>query len=101
MPTKARSSTASKQRRQDHSRGTAHQRGYTSRWRRYSEQYRRANPLCVACKAQGKIRLAEHVDHIEAVSGPADPKFWWESNHQSLCQSCHSTKTRREGGSNL
>lgn len=82
----------------DRARGSSSQRGYTSRWQRYSRSFRKANPLCVNCSAQGLIRPSEHVDHIKAVSGADDPLFWDKSNHQALCQSCHSRKTIREDG---
>lgn len=57
-----------------------------------------ANPLCVVCKAEGHIRLADHVDHIKAISGPNDPLLFDPLNHQSLCQHHHNLKTIREDG---
>lgn len=98
MPTKARSSSARRQQRQDKARGNSCQRGYGWKWRKYSEAYRQSNPLCVQCKAEGHIRLAEHVDHIQAVSGPDDPGFWDADNHAGLCAHHHSLKTVREDG---
>lgn len=83
-------------RQYDKGRGTASQRGYTSAWARYSRAYRRKNPLCVMCQAEGRLRVADHVDHIKAVSGPDDPLFWEPSNHQSICISHHSQKTAKE-----
>jgi len=80
----------------DNERGTAHSRGYGSRWARYSKQYRVDHPLCVLCEKKGILTVAQCVDHIEAVSDKDDPKFWLESNHQSLCNSCHSEKTAKE-----
>ena len=82
----------------DASRGTATQRGYSARWAEYSRLYRIEHPLCVMCKAQGRVTASEHVDHIKPVTGPDDPLFWEPSNHQALCQSCHSIKTAREDG---
>lgn len=84
--------------RYDQERGTATSRGYNFRWSKYSKQYRVEHPLCVMCKAKGILTLAECVDHIEPVNGADDPKFWDESNHQSLCHSCHSEKTAKEDG---
>lgn len=78
--------------RQDELRGTASQRGYGSRWARYARIYKRANPLCRACEAQGIVTPAYVVDHIEPVTGPDDPLFWEPSNHQGLCERCHSIK---------
>jgi len=77
----------------DANRGTATERGYTYEWTQYSIRYRHAHPLCVMCQAEGRVTAATCVDHIKPVSGPDDPLFWVESNHQSLCDSCHSKKT--------
>lgn len=84
--------------RYDNSRGTASERGYDSRWTKYSKIYRMNNPLCVRCSEKGKVNLAECVDHIKPVENKNDPLFWLESNHQSLCNSCHSEKTAKEDG---
>lgn len=81
----------------DNDRGTAHSRGYNYRWQQYSKQYRINHPLCVMCEKEGKLTLAECVDHIEAVDGPDDPLFWDENNHQSLCNVCHNVKSEAEG----
>ena len=80
----------------DNSRGTASSRGYDSKWSSYSRRYRVNNPLCVKCEERGKLTLAQCVDHITPVTGPDDPLFFDESNHQSLCNSCHSFKTASE-----
>ena len=79
--------------RYDNERGTSASRGYGSRWTKYSKQYRENNPLCVHCQKEGRLTLAQCVDHIKAVSGPDDPLFYDVSNLQSLCQTCHSRKT--------
>lgn len=87
--------------RYDKERGTAASRGYNARWAAYSRRYRKENPLCVDCLARGVLTSVEHgghVDHVKAVSGPDDPLFWEPSNHQSLCQPCHSAKTAGEDG---
>jgi len=66
-----------------------------ARWVKGSRRHRRANPLCVACKAEGKITEAQCVDHIKPIGTPGvDP--YDESNWQSLCKSHHSAKTIRE-----
>lgn len=77
-------------------RETAAQRGYGRRWRNYSQQFRRENPLCGRCLAVGEVTPAECVDHIKPVTGSDDPNFWNPANHQSLCWSCHSIKTQTE-----
>ncbi len=71
----------------DRRRGSSAARGYGSRWQRYRSGYLRRHPLC-PCGAP-----ATDVDHVQAVSGPADPLFWQGANHQALCHACHSRKT--------
>jgi 5-methylcytosine-specific restriction enzyme A len=73
-------------------------RGYGYRWQRYRRAYLEAHPLCVDPRHGEVVVLAADVDHIEAVSGPNDPLFWVESNHQSLCHEHHSEKTATENG---
>lgn len=80
----------------DRQRGTAAQRGYDNHWAKYSIQYRAEHPLCIQCLNQGRTTPVGHVDHIIPVTGPDDPRFWDESNHQPLCRSCHSRKTAQE-----
>jgi 5-methylcytosine-specific restriction protein A len=70
-------------------RGSRHQRGYTSKWSRYSKAYLMMNPICVRCYNAP----SQHTDHIVPVTGPNDPLFWDPANHQGLCHSCHSKKT--------
>ncbi|MHC4176876.1 MAG: HNH endonuclease signature motif containing protein [Planctomycetota bacterium] len=52
-------------------------------------------PLCVACAAEGKTTVAQHVDHIRPACGNA-ALFWAPANLQSLCAHHHSQKTVRE-----
>ena len=81
----------------DRQRGTATQRGYNSRWVRYSKQYRLAHPLCVECYKEGKLTPATCVDHIIPHKG--DMKLFWDpDNHQSLCTYHHGLKTAAEDG---
>ena len=82
----------------DRVRGTATERGYDHRWAKYSRWYRSQHPLCVECERQGRVKPSEHVDHVQAVTGPDDPLFWAESNHEALCRPCHSRKTAKEDG---
>ena len=54
------------------------------------------NPLCVACRAEGRLECATVVDHIVPHKG--DPILFWDrTNWQSMCKSCHDAKTAREG----
>lgn len=91
---------ASKQERQrasDQRRGSSTARGYGYRWQRYRERFLKEHPLCIACEREGKIRLANEVDHIKPHRGNAG-LFWDSRNHQSLCKPCHSRKTATEAG---
>jgi 5-methylcytosine-specific restriction protein A len=74
------------------------QRGYGSSWQRYREAYLGDHPVCVDPDKRhpGVLMPATDLDHIQAVSGPDDPRFWDRENHQPLCHGCHSFKTVRE-----
>jgi 5-methylcytosine-specific restriction protein A len=93
----------------DRERGNSHQRGYTWEWRKYAKAWLRAHPLCgdrrdgrsvehSQCRREGRNVLGSDVDHIQAVDGPGDPRFWDDGNHQTLCHVCHSVKTSTEDG---
>nr|WP_217706321.1 HNH endonuclease [Paenalkalicoccus suaedae] len=84
-------------RRLDKERGTAHERGYNSRWRKARLFYLRRHPLCKRCADNGQDVPAQVVDHIIPHKGDAK-LFWAEVNWQSLCKSCHDTKTAKEDG---
>lgn len=81
---------------QDQQRGTAHQRGYSYRWQKYSKWFL-DQPENVFCKLQleGCTNLAECVDHIDPPNGPNDPRFWDRNNHQAACLHCNSKKGRK------
>lgn len=83
-------------REHDERRGSAHSRGYDSKWAKVSRGHLRQHPLCVCCKANGVIRAAEVVDHIRPHRG--DRVIFWDSkNRQGLCGQCHnSIKARLE-----
>lgn len=87
--------------RRTEKRGTAHQRGYTARWQKYTRRFKKLWPFCVHCQRQGKLNpgtgeLPNHIDHIIRVSGPNDPNFWQPTNHQNLCHEHHGIKTQSE-----
>ncbi|MDD2283570.1 MAG: HNH endonuclease signature motif containing protein, partial [Eubacteriales bacterium] len=68
-------------------RGTAHQRGYTVRWRRVREMKLKIAPLCEKCKREGKVTAAEIVHHIKPISqGGAVTDM---GNLMSVCRHCH------------
>lgn len=85
----------SESRQYDRLRGNAHQRGYSNVWRKARATYLHSHPLCVACEQQNRVTPASVVDHIKAHKGDQD-LFWDTSNWQSLCQSCHNSKTAKE-----
>lgn len=79
---------------------TSNQRGYNYRWQQARERFLFANPLCVYCKAKGRVTAATVVDHIVPHRGDMD-LFWDQSLWQPLCASCHSAVKQREESSEL
>jgi 5-methylcytosine-specific restriction protein A len=73
---------------------SASTRGYDRTWQRLRLRYLKENPLCVECKREGRISLAEEVDHITPIS--AGGSRLDDSNLQSLCGTHHRQKTWRE-----
>lgn len=69
-------------------RGSAHSRGYTSRWAKASALYRQAHPLCLGCKAVGRRTATAVTDHIVPHGGD-QVLFWDEANWQPACQWHH------------
>ncbi len=67
----------------------------TDRWRKLRAAKLARNPLCEECQRQGKATPATMVDHIIPI------RFGGKSldmdNLQSLCWSCHSAKSVKEG----
>jgi 5-methylcytosine-specific restriction enzyme A len=80
----------------DRQRPSAARRGYGAHWRRARAAYLARHPLCVLCKAAGRLQAATVVDHV--VPHRNDPLlFWDEANWAALCKPCHDAKTAREG----
>lgn len=92
------------QKQDDKRRGSANDRGYTYRWRKYSSWFLK-QPENVMCKLQlpGCTRVSECVDHIDPPNGSDDPRFWDTENHQGACIHCNSVKGHRkmEGKGNV
>ena len=67
---------------------------YGHSWRKVRNHFIQQHPLCAHCLKNGEATLAQEVDHILPLSqgGTHD-----ESNLQSLCKSCHSRKSAKEG----
>ena len=73
-------------------RRSSNARGYDSKWRKLSQKYRAANPLCEAHKDLGMYLPVDLVDHIVPVHIAPDRRMD-TSNLQSLCRACHADKT--------
>jgi 5-methylcytosine-specific restriction enzyme A len=71
-------------------------------WRNLRAAKLREDPLCIQCKAKGQLISATVVDHIIPRRANPDLELSWD-NLQSLCESCHNTKSAKEGrgGRNL
>lgn len=77
---------------------TTAQRGYGGRWQRYRLQYLAQHPLCVMCKAEGRVEAATVVDHVQPHEGD-ERLFWSPANHQALCKAHHDGAKQREDAS--
>ena len=56
---------------------------------------RRDFGLCQPCKREGRLTLAQQVDHIIPVSKSGGDE---DDNLQSICLTCHDDKTRADLG---
>ena len=84
-------------RQYERQRPSAHQRGYTLKWQRYSRYRLKKWPLCEICLSKGRTTSAILTDHITPHKGNMD-LFWNPANHQSACARCHNQKTASEEG---
>lgn len=73
---------------------------WSARWRAVRQIVLAREPMCRACAAEGRERLAVEVDHIEplvvSVRAGRPLMAFTESNLQPLCEPCHDTKSARE-----
>ena len=67
--------------------------GYDYSWQKFREIFLRKNPLCVMCKADGRVEAATEVDHDIPHRG--DKSLFWNNKFNALCKPCHSKKTAR------
>lgn len=68
---------------------------YNSRaWRNARKFYLESNPLCVSCDKAGVVRVATVVDHIVPINLGGEKLD--TANFQSLCSSCHNSKSAKE-----
>jgi 5-methylcytosine-specific restriction endonuclease McrA len=80
---------------QTEKRKDASDRYNTKQWRTLRQIQLSQYPICAGCKAEGIIRSAEHVDHIFPWQQIGEHAFVFNL-FQSLCPSCHSSKTQLE-----
>lgn len=66
----------------------------TYKWRKTSESYRKAFPLCCQCSDKGRTKKANVVDHITPIKEGGALYDW--DNLQSLCHSHHNKKTAED-----
>jgi 5-methylcytosine-specific restriction enzyme A len=76
----------------DRGRGSASKRGYDRAWQKVRVQHLQMEPLCRFCKAQGIVRAAEVVDHIQTVRDRPELRLD-HANLRSLCESHHNART--------
>lgn len=77
-------------------RAPSRDRGYDRNWEKLRDRFIAENPICKHCESAGRVTPATEVDHISPFMGVSDPlRLAWD-NLQSLCHSCHVTKTHRE-----
>ena len=76
-------------------RDPATKKRYGRAWKRIRDRYIAAHPLCEQCLKAGKLIPAEEVHHILPLSAGGTHD---ERNLMSLCITCHSGITAREGG---
>ena len=67
----------------------------TSQWRTLRQIQLSQYPICAACKTEGIITAAQHVDHIFPWQQLGDIAFT-HNIYQCLCAKCHSSKTQLE-----
>lgn len=87
-------SKAAERRAADERRGSARERGYTTRWDREAAAFKRAHPLCLGCQAIGRIEPTTVVDHVEPHKGD-QAKFWNRDRWQPSCGFHHDQVKKR------
>lgn len=76
-------------------RDPAHKKLYGRTWKRIRDRYIKEHPLCEECQKQGRLTPAEEVHHVLPLSQGGTHSI---DNLMSLCSSCHSRITARDGG---
>jgi 5-methylcytosine-specific restriction protein A len=61
----------------------------SKRWARHRRSFLARHPLCVHCRAEGRIKAASIVHHV--VDRLDDPSLAWDwNNFEALCSPCHT-----------
>lgn len=68
---------------------------YGRSWKRIRDKFLAQHPLCEACLKEGRLTEAEEVHHVVPLSKGGSNA---SDNLMSLCKSCHSKITAKEGG---
>jgi 5-methylcytosine-specific restriction protein A len=66
----------------------------SKKWRSLRNYKIQMNPLCELCEAKGLTESAKEVDHILAIKDGGEMLSY--RNLQSLCRSCHASKSAKE-----
>lgn len=64
------------------------ERGYGADWRRLSTHVRQEQPLCVVCRADGRVTASQHCHHVVKVRDARERRMD-ESNVMAVCVACH------------
>src|SRR3989442_3388755 len=64
-------------------------------WKRARAEQLAREPYCRICRAAGRTKLADTVDHLVEIRRGGDPLD--PANLQSVCKPCHGAKSIREG----
>ena len=82
---------------EDYFRESAQDRGYDYQWRKLSKRFRAHNPLCMRCKKNGKVTVADDVHHIKPIKTHPSLRLVWD-NLMSVCRTCHREIEREDNG---
>lgn len=66
----------------------------THRWRKISERFRKANPLCAYCLKRGRVVASQVADHATPHKG--DPNAFYYGKLVALCKTCHDSAKKAE-----
>ncbi|WP_426994464.1 HNH endonuclease [Methylomonas sp. CM2] len=63
-------------------------------WKELRARRLSIEPLCRKCASRGVVVEGSVVDHVEPFDSINDPRALDLGNTQTLCESCHNSKTR-------